>query len=139
MKHFTWYWQIASTGSGPNYYLSLTFNTPKLAFQTRLRDFLSVDYILKDGDRPVWHHRDNRTSGYLIVTELINTTLVIELGWGLNHNATDQLIQQLLSPPYDNQLTAWQVYAGGQGYAEKKFAQGNNVASFLDYCHCSTN
>lgn len=137
MEHLAWYWQIQSTGSGPNYYLSLTFNSPKYVFQKRIRQFLSTDYTVEPGQGGRWNHRENRPSGYLIVTEVADTTIGLELGWGLNHMAADELIQQLLSPPYDQQLMAWEIYAGGQGYAEKKFAQGSDMASFLDYCHRS--
>lgn len=133
MERFNWYWEIRNSTSGPNCYLDLKFNIPTAEFQRWIQDLMLKAYTSDDGR--TWNHQDNRPASYLNVTIYPDAVLSIELGWGVEQSAADELIQQLLR--CGNQLVLWQVYAGGQGYSRREFGQGTNVASFLTYCCCS--
>ncbi|MEM6253531.1 MAG: hypothetical protein AAF821_11470 [Cyanobacteria bacterium P01_D01_bin.156] len=105
---------------------------PIAEFRQWVQGLMLAEFTSDDGR--TWNHRDNRPASYLSVMIYPDAALSIELGWGVEQSAADELVQQLLYR--GNQLALWQVYAGGQGYDRREFGQGADVASFLAYCHC---
>ncbi|NEQ49981.1 MAG: hypothetical protein F6K11_07600 [Leptolyngbya sp. SIO3F4] len=133
MPPLNWYREIQHTGSGPNYYLSLKFNINHSQFSQQLETLLSKNYTPHKNTN-TWSNKTSSTTTRVNLYLQPKATIHIELTWGIEHPEVDELLQQLLSPPYAEKLTQWQVHAGGQGYASKSFGQGADAASFLQYC-----